>query len=156
MTDLYLPVSLENIETSAFSGCENLSDVYYAGTQAQAEAIQIGTGNNYLTSANWHFGPVFPVNMTTLTLPSSLRTIEDEAFAGVTSQKIIIPSSVQTIGSNAFANCPNLLVVYFEGMSANISGELFTGCRNNVVISIPANSPIASWADVHGVQVIYH
>ena len=156
LTDLYLPASLESIESSAFSGCVNLSEVYFAGTQAQAEAIQIGTGNNYLTSANWHFGAVLPDNMTTLTLPASLRIIEEEAFAGVTAQQIIIPASVQTIGSSAFANCPNLLVVYFEGTSADIAGDLFTGCRNNVMISIPANSTLASWANTHGVQVIYH
>ena len=156
MTDLYLPASLESIEANAFSGCGNLSEVYFAGTQAQAEAIQIGTGNNYLTSANWHFGPILPDNMTTLTLPASLRTIEEEAFAGVTAQQIVVPASVQTIENNAFANCPNLLVVYFEGMAADLSDNLFTGCRNHVVISIPANSTLASWANAHGIQVIYH
>ena len=50
MTDLYLPASLESIEASAFSGCGNLSEVYFAGTQAQAEAIQIEVDDypNYL------------------------------------------------------------------------------------------------------------
>jgi hypothetical protein len=94
--------------------------------------------------------------MTTLVLPSSLHIIEEEAFEGVTAQQIVVPASVQTIGSSSFANCPNLLVVYFEGTSADISGDLFTGCRNNVVISIPANSALAAWANAHGVQVIYH
>ena len=54
LTALYLPSTVENISTNAFGGCNNLSDVYFNGTQAEAEAILIGTGNTYLSSATWH------------------------------------------------------------------------------------------------------
>ena len=51
----FLPLSIETISSSAFNDCSGLTDVYYAGTQAQAEDILIGTGNTYLSAATWHF-----------------------------------------------------------------------------------------------------
>ncbi len=57
MTAVYLPLTMEEISGGAFSGCSSLTDVYYAGTQAQAEGILIGTNNNYLSSAIWHCAP---------------------------------------------------------------------------------------------------
>lgn len=63
LTKVYLPASITQINYAAFRGCEALTDVYYAGTQTQWEAINIDTnnddpyrGNNeHLLSANIHF-----------------------------------------------------------------------------------------------------
>ena len=113
-----LPSSMEEIASGAFSGCSSLTDVYYAGTQAQVEEILIGTNNTYLSSATWHCtGNTEPLEPPQpdpiLTLPSFLTTIESEAFSGVAAQKIIIPDCVDVIESYAFANCNNLELLYF-------------------------------------------
>lgn len=60
LTKVYLPASVTQINIAAFYGCESLTDVYYSGTQAQWEAIEIyndpGRGNNEdLLAATFHF-----------------------------------------------------------------------------------------------------
>ena len=59
---LYLPASVTKINYAAFRDCEALKDVYFAGTQAQWEAIDInlevdgkGSSNGALTTATIHY-----------------------------------------------------------------------------------------------------
>ena len=155
LTTLYLPSTLENVSSSAFSGCSNLADVYFNGTQAEAEAILIGTGNTYLSSATWHFSSNPPQIITTLTLPSMLSTVESEAFAGVGAQMIIVPASVDEIESRAFADCTNLETLYFEGSPFSIASDILSGC-NNVTISVVQGSSAERWAKRFGYTVVYH
>ena len=57
-TNLYsvaIPDSVSNIGADAFTSCWSLSDVYFGGTQAQWETINIGSGNSYLTKATIHY-----------------------------------------------------------------------------------------------------
>ena len=57
--------------------------------------------------------------LTVLTLPAGLKSIETEAFANVAAEKIVIPDGVETIASNAFTDCPNLVeLVLPEGISS--------------------------------------
>lgn len=52
LTEITLPASLTSIGIQAFSQCDMLETVYYKGTQAQWEAIDISTtGNDKLTGA---------------------------------------------------------------------------------------------------------
>lgn len=63
MTKLYLPASVTKVDYAAFRGCSGLTDVYYGGTQAQWEAVEINNvnddpyrGNNeYLLAATIHY-----------------------------------------------------------------------------------------------------
>ena len=63
LTKLYLPASVTAVNYAAFRGCSGLTDVYYGGTQAQWEAVEINNvnddpyrGNNeYLLAANIHY-----------------------------------------------------------------------------------------------------
>lgn len=52
LQEISIPSSLSYIGPYAFSGCSALDTVYYAGTQAQWETIQIETGNSALTNAS--------------------------------------------------------------------------------------------------------
>ena len=155
LTTLYLPLTLENISTGAFAGCSNLTDVYFSGTKTEAEAILLGTGNTYLSSATWHFNAGSTQSTTILTLPNMLSVIESEAFAGVNAQTIIIPASVDEIGSKAFANCPNLETLYFEGSPYSIALNILAGC-SNVTVSAVQGSSAEKWAVRAGFPVVYH
>ena len=53
LTSINLYDSITTIEQWAFSGCENLNDVYYSGTVEQWKAIEIGD-NEVLTQATIH------------------------------------------------------------------------------------------------------
>lgn len=63
LTKLYLPASVTKVNYAAFRGCSGLTDVYYGGTQAQWEAVEINNvnddpyrGNNeYLLAATIHY-----------------------------------------------------------------------------------------------------
>ena len=67
-----------------------------------------------------------------LTLPSSLTTIETEAFAGVASDVIIVPDSCTTIEPGAFSNCENLRYIRLPA-DVEIPDDAFTGCPNVVI-----------------------
>ncbi len=49
--EIEIPVSVRVIEAGAFEDCLELKTVYYAGTDAQWNAIEIGEGNEALTAA---------------------------------------------------------------------------------------------------------
>lgn len=55
MTAITLPKSVTTIEDSAFEGCQVLSDVYYEGSEDEWNEIAIGTKNDRLTGATFHF-----------------------------------------------------------------------------------------------------
>ncbi|MGN1094593.1 MAG: leucine-rich repeat domain-containing protein, partial [Candidatus Neoclostridium sp.] len=52
LTTVTIPNGVSRIKASAFSGCTKLSSVYYKGTSAQWNQIQIEGGNKYLTDAS--------------------------------------------------------------------------------------------------------
>ena len=49
-----IPDSVTFIGEMAFYACDALTDVYYCGTEAQKEQIEIGEDNNPLLNATWH------------------------------------------------------------------------------------------------------
>ena len=49
------PKSVTEIETSAFSGCVSITDVYYAGSEAEWNKIAIGSDNNAIKNAKITF-----------------------------------------------------------------------------------------------------
>ena len=53
---LSLPASLTNIGWRAFADCTALEDVYFAGTQAEWESLELGYYNSALTDATVHIG----------------------------------------------------------------------------------------------------
>ncbi len=55
-----LPKALETIGNYAFDYCINLTDVYYAGSEQEWNAINIGSNNDLLLNANIHFNSVAP------------------------------------------------------------------------------------------------
>lgn len=56
LINITIPDSLIAVNKSAFYRCESLTDVYYGGTNSQWSQIQICADNEWLTSAEIHFG----------------------------------------------------------------------------------------------------
>ena len=58
MTSISIPAGITQISKGAFSGCDDLKDVYYGGTQAQWEKMQIafsgklGSGKSTVCNAD--------------------------------------------------------------------------------------------------------
>ena len=55
MTSILLPASLKLIASAAFYGCDHLTDVYYAGTEAQWALVDKGRTNEALSQAKIHY-----------------------------------------------------------------------------------------------------
>lgn len=56
LRSIHIPSSIEEIKDYSFSNCNNLSDIYYEGTQDEWEKIIIGENNFSLNNVNIHFG----------------------------------------------------------------------------------------------------
>lgn len=60
----------------------------------------------------------------TYSIPSSVTSIDDLAFAGCSSlTSVTIPNSVTSIGNNAFRNCSNLTIFCYTGSKAQEYAE---------------------------------
>ena len=77
-----------------------------------------------------------------LTIPSSVITIGDQAFEGCMNlTSINIPASVTTIGQQTFANCWNVTTITFAANSSltTIGQAAFFGCSSLTSITLPAS-----------------
>ena len=55
LTSVSIPNSVTSIGYEAFNGCHSLTDVYYSGSKAQWDKINIGYNNGPLTEATMHY-----------------------------------------------------------------------------------------------------
>jgi len=56
ITAITLPPHVASIGDDAFRGCTALADVYYGGSETDRAAITVGSGNDALQNAAWHYG----------------------------------------------------------------------------------------------------
>lgn len=152
LASIELPVSVTSIGNSAFLNCSSLADVYYSGTEEEANFIQIDTNNTPLNSATWHYRHI--TKEETLSLPGVLTTIQSEAFSCVSARRIVVPPSVTVIGSRAFADCKYLEEIFFEGSPQSIAEDILSGC-NIVKIYVIKDSTAENWATQQGLPVVY-
>lgn len=61
-------------------------------------------------------------------LPTDLKEIEEEAFAGSSCQAVIIPRGCRSIGKRAFADCNHLLYVFIPSTVSTIAPDAFDRC----------------------------
>ncbi|MCD8019517.1 MAG: leucine-rich repeat protein [Clostridiales bacterium] len=58
-----IPESTTSIGSSAFNYCSDLKYVYYAGSESQWTAIEIGSSNSYLTDATIYYNNFGPIDI---------------------------------------------------------------------------------------------
>ena len=88
-------------------------------------------------------------NLTSITIPNSVTSIEQAAFSYCTSlTSITIPNSVTTIGNGAFGNCPSLTSITIPNSVTTIESVAFGNCtslteiysRSQIPPSLDSNS----------------
>ncbi len=152
LTNINIPNSVTTIGNLAFAYCDSL----YSITIPNSVVTIIGNpfkewhGNLYNESKAFIYEDhvLFNKNKTTLiayraketnyTIPNSVTTIGDWAFAGCDSlYSINIPNCVTTIGEQAFWGCRSLVNINIPNCVTTIGRSAFKSCRSLTNINIP-------------------
>ena len=89
----------------------------------------------------------------TLTLPSALQIIEEEAFAGNTSiEKVIVPDGTTEIRSRSFADSSMTELVLPDSLTF-IAEDAFEGCENVIFLCNSENRAF-NYAQQHEIPFI--
>ena len=140
--------------TYTFYNTPNLTVYYPEGGQAEVcanKAIQNGLTHDQDSSRNV-FRTFDPTDLAKLSLPKNLKTIEAQAFVGITARKIVVPAGVSEIKSKAFANCPNLEYLELPAGQIKIADDVLYGC-SGVTVICPVGSAAETWAKKNGFSV---
>ena len=135
LTTVVIPDSVTTIDGGAFTDCDNLTDVYYAGSEPEWDAITIVEGNNEgLLEATVHYNSgdfiiengvlvEYIGNGGAVTIPEGVTTIDGRAFHGAnTVTSVSIPASVTTIEDLAFI-WGDIASITVDPGNANYSSE---------------------------------
>ena len=166
LTSVTIPGSVTSIGSSAFSGCPSLKDVYYAGTQTQWDAVQIGDYNGPLFKATRHFKFANSVafgscgdNLTwdigadrTLTITGIGAMLDYEyttddngdrhttaPWYAYSPKKLVIEDDVTYIGHYAFLGCGLTGSVTIPETVTGLGWESFGLCSGLTDVTIPAS-----------------
>lgn len=154
LKELTIPVSVTSIGASAFDGCSNLEKVRYLGTQAQWDAIGVGSGNDTLleklvvkpdASGNLKNGLSWALYNDGKLEISGNGAMQDFSSASAAPwskakvQTVVLENGVISIGKHAFSNCVNLTSITIPEGITEIGAEAFRGCTNLDSIQLPAS-----------------
>lgn len=78
--------------------------------------------------------------VTSITIPNSVTSIGQYAFAYTGPTSVTIGNGVSSIGDDAFWDCDNLTSVYFKGNSPSLGSDVFYGQFNDNISIVPDNA----------------
>ncbi|GAB6390639.1 MAG: leucine-rich repeat domain-containing protein [Treponematales bacterium] len=156
LTSITIPASVTSIGNSAFSECASLSaitvdaangaflvhgGVLYDNPVTRVVAVPAKlAGAVTIHSGVISVGGFGGTAITSISIPSSVTSIENDAFsacAGLTS--VTIPDSVTSIGSGAFFYCTKLTSITIGNGVTSIGGSAFSYCTGLTSITIPGS-----------------
>ena len=163
LSRLELPASLTQIGAIAFSGCDNLPDIYYAGSEEQWNQITIGEYNEDLESITIHYNyssatvvtsgscGVNGANLTWTLNSNGALTVSgagamtDYSFENRTPWfeyrdsiiAVVIESGVTNIGSMSFSSCNHLESAAIPDSVTHIGDYAFAWCSSLTGIALP-------------------
>ena len=130
ITSITLPKSLEKIGRSAFFLCDDIKEVYYGGTEAAYEKIQIDKFNSSLSAAKKYFAEK------TVNMPTARDSSKDGKIVYADGREEKIKYGTQEIGSLAYAHKSIVSVVLPEGLKL-VGIRAFEECKSLKSITFP-------------------
>ncbi len=90
---IVIPQSVTRIGERAFYYM-NIRDVYYTGTEANKDNIEIEAQNDYLSWANWHYGPIDPLeSIHFLEQKYNLTFFDEYSFLNLSDYIVAVPGN---------------------------------------------------------------
>ena len=87
-------------------------------------------------------------------LPSGLKEIGEEAFAGIDARRIVVPNGVKTIGKRAFAGCAKLEQITIPATTTAIAADAFANVPSGFTIHGSLNSYAQTYAAGNGIRFV--
>ena len=76
--------------------------------------------------------------LTRITIPNGVERIEEKAFCGCTALKdVLMPDALRTLGASAFKSCAALDSIRLPGCMSSIGEAAFCGCASIAEITLP-------------------
>ncbi len=162
LTNINIPNSISNLYKKTFENCSKLIEyedgVYYIDNwviDCDPSVTIVNLRANTVGIAEMAFGDSSMNSrnpaLTSITIPNSVTSISDAAFAycrNLTS--ITIPSSVTSINYGTFAGCESLTSITIPNSVTSISYNAFAGCESLTNITIPNSVTILDYGVFRG------
>lgn len=171
-TEVVIPESTRYFGFGAFDGATNITKVNYKGTEDQWAEVSFedlySNPNTIAQNFLWNGQAKTEItlktakkinkyvfrgftNLTKISIPKSVTTIEVEAFAGCTALQQVdfaASSGLKKIGPSAFRNCSSLTKIVIPDKVEEIMIEVFVGCDNLTIYSPlqKGDSKTAGWS----------
>ena len=128
-----LPKGLKGVLANAFYGCKKIQEVFYAGSEAEWNALPIATGNDPLKNATIYF------NSTIDDYYCRITVVASEGGRVAVSANTAKAGDTVTVTATPYRGYA-LSAIYVDG--AEISGDTFTVTGNHRVSAVFTRLPI--------------
>ena len=150
LTSITIPNSILYIEGTPFSGCSSLTSVsinsnavvgigydsyYNIKDIFGKQVIEYIIGDSVTQVGSYAFYNCS--SLTSITIGSGVKSIEDHAFDGCSLSSVTIPNNVTTLGEFAFDDCSSLSSVIIGSGVKSIGDYTFSDCSSLTSITIP-------------------
>ena len=96
---------------------------------------------------------VLDEDCSTMSLPTGVTTIEDEAFMGTGGKHIVLPDDAEVIGRSVFADCSSLQTITIPASVVSVGDGLLEDSEQAIILC-SSGSMVQAYADEHRLQYI--